>query len=186
VTDQTVTPEAAKSDPWAEIADELERIARDCRDLVGEPAPCTFYLGVQPYTPTPIARAAIESRPAAVAAVDAVSVALLGHPAKTERMSSGTFHHTTKGDRGPIHLDIYQQVADPDADERDAELARLRAEVEQLRAAVPTPEVLHQVADKLRADQAADPSCRGVPPGFEADCGIPGPHGPHGPEPLTS
>ncbi|HEY3435960.1 MAG TPA: hypothetical protein VGK41_09935 [Solirubrobacterales bacterium] len=51
---------------------------------------------------------------------------------------------------------------------------------------VVTPELLATVADKLRADQAADPSCRGVPPGFEVDCGIAGPHGPHGPEPLTS
>jgi hypothetical protein len=83
------------------------------------------------------------------------------------------------------------ELVEKEADSRDSdwfELATLRAENERLRAAMgePAPEVLRTVVDKLRADQAADPSCRGVPPGFEADCGIPGPHGPHGPEPLTS
>lgn len=41
-------------------------------------------------------------------------------------------------------------------EERDAELARLRAEVEQLRAAAATPAQLATVAAKLRADQAPE------------------------------
>jgi hypothetical protein len=48
----------------------------------------------------------------------------------------------------------------------------------------PTPTQLATVADKLRADQAAEPTCQGAPAGFEADCGTAGPHGPHGPEPV--
>jgi hypothetical protein len=43
------------------------------------------------------------------------------------------------------------------------------------------------VPDTCNADCAcrADPSCQGAPAGFEADCGLVGPHGPHGPEPVA-
>lgn len=39
-----------------------------------------------------------------------------------------------------------------------------------------------EMVDTAAADE---PACHGAPAGFEADCGVPGPHGPHGAEPAS-
>jgi hypothetical protein len=178
MTEPTVQP-----DRWADIADELERIAKDVRGLVGQPAPGLVSLSIQPYNADRLGKPTAKGRPATVAAVDAVATALLGKPGATYDVSGG-FHHGVHGESGPISVGVYTSVAAPDAVDPEEEIARLRAEVEQLRAAAATPAQLAAVAAKLRADQAAEPSCQGAPAGFETDCGISGGHGPHGPEPT--
>lgn len=79
-----------------------------------------------------------------VATVDALTAALLPGPAKTERLSGTSDHWWRKavGIRGPVKVEVSSFVADPTAREREAaeqarvaELERLRAEVERLKAA---------------------------------------------------
>lgn len=118
---------------WADIAAELEKIAADCRDLIGQPAPKSFQLNIQPhcgptYPPPP------KERAETVTAVDTVSQILLGRSAKTERVGGNTFHHGARGSRGSVSFSIYQSVADPALVDPDEEIARLRAENEALRA----------------------------------------------------
>jgi hypothetical protein len=130
----TVQPEPTPSEPdaWADIAVELEKIAADCRDLIGQPAPGLFAIDLHPsritYPPAP------KERAATVDAVDTVALVLLGKKAETKRMEGGAFHHTTRGRRGPIELSIYNAVADPALVDPAEEIARLRAEVAELKA----------------------------------------------------
>lgn len=128
MADQTVPEE----DAWTEISAELHRIADDLAKLAGEPEPRYVGLDFQPYN-------GVEDDPggsdaATIAATDAVAIALLGRPAKPQRMGGGSFHHTAHGARGRIRVAAFQSVSDPEAHAREAELARLRAEIEKLRA----------------------------------------------------
>lgn len=110
--------------PWLDIADELERIAADCRDLVGEPAPSLFYVSVQPGRPDDPERAK---------RIDAAARVLLNKRAETERNGLGSSHYSARGHRGPIGLSVHGNVADPE--DPGAELERLREENARLRAA---------------------------------------------------
>jgi hypothetical protein len=67
---------------------------------------------------------------AAAVAVDAVAMAVLGKPGKTQRMSSGTYHHGADGPFTPINVKVFQQVPGPEA----SELELLRARVAELEA----------------------------------------------------
>jgi hypothetical protein len=116
------------------IAAELRRIADDVEGLVGEPAPRMFSLNIQPFNADGIGANTAKGRPATVAAVDAVGMALLGKAGRTHRLSGGSFHHSVHGDRGPINFSIYQSVADPEVVDRDEEIALLRARVAELEA----------------------------------------------------
>lgn len=117
---------------WADISAELHRLAEDVLDLVGEPAPCYVGIDIQPHNPTQVGPDTVDARAVTVAAVDAVASVLLGKVGETVRMGGNSHHHRAHGERGQIRIGIFQSVAAPDS---DAELARLRAENEQLRAA---------------------------------------------------
>jgi hypothetical protein len=130
---ETTTP--VEPSPWLDLAAELHRIADDLETLVGEPALQQVTLHIQPHNADGYQKKTAANRPATIAAVDAVAVALLGKPAETKRMSDGVFfHHGVGGTRGPVKVDIYTSVADPDAVDSEQEIARLRAENERLRA----------------------------------------------------
>lgn len=108
-------------DAWAEIAAELRRIADDAEKLIGEPAPSTFQINVQPL-PHNCAAAAV--------AVDTIALALLGKPGTTKRMGDGAYHRDAVGRRGPIPLSVFRRIPGPE----HAELERLRARVAELEA----------------------------------------------------
>lgn len=139
MTDLNVPAESPVSEPsvWADIAAELRRVADEIETLlVAEPAPSSFQLNIQPHNADRIGKPTVKGRPATVAAVDAVSGALLGKDAETYSVSGG-FHHGRHGGRGPVSLAIYTSVVSPDAVDPDEEIAQLRAENERLRAALP-------------------------------------------------
>jgi len=107
------------------IADELRGVA-DLLDSIGHvelPEPRLAGLDFQPGG---------ETDAEIIAAIDAIGMALLGK--KGERSTtSGRPWYAVKGMRGPVTVSAYRGLSQP-PDERDVELARLRAEVEQLRA----------------------------------------------------
>lgn len=72
------------------------------------------------------------SRAEKVAAVDALALALFGDPGKPEKIGSD-WYHLIRRTTNNVHLAV-QEILPAVPDERDAELERLRAEVEQLRA----------------------------------------------------
>jgi len=140
MTHPNVQPETLPSEPspWLDIADELEKIAEDARALAGEPAPACFSIIVQPKNPDPYPQHTAKSRPKVIAAVDAIAHALLGKPSADRRMGDGSYHRDASGRRGAIDIATYTSVADPAAVDPEQEIARLRAENEQLRAEVAT------------------------------------------------
>jgi hypothetical protein len=138
VTDQNVPPEQPVSEPsvWADAAAELHKLSDGMLDLVGEPAAGGITLAIQPRGADGFGRSTVKGRPGTIAAVDAVAYALLGKPSADQRMHDGTFHRSAYGTRGPVTVQIYTSVADPDAVDPEMELARLRAENERLRGAL--------------------------------------------------
>lgn len=117
---QNVTP----ADPYSEIAAELHCIADDLVKLgPGHPAPRWFELNIQPH------KASADDE--TIAHVDDVAVTLLGKPATTDPMPSGSYHHSASGSRGPVSVSVYQSVSSPEL----RELERLRAENAELRSA---------------------------------------------------
>lgn len=135
MNDLNVPAEQAEREPsvWADISAELHKLAEDVLTLVGEPAPHHFGIDILTHNPTHRGPDTAESRPVTIAAVDAAGVALLGKPGEVNAFPGGICHYEAKGQRGPIDISVFQSVAR--SDDRDAELARLRAENEQLRAA---------------------------------------------------
>ena len=65
----------------------------------------------------------------AIAAVDAVAMAVLGKPGALRSVGNG-YHHHAEGDWKPVHFAVYQRVPGP----ADLELERLRARVAELEA----------------------------------------------------
>lgn len=106
---------------WADIVAELHKLAEDALTLVGEPGPFLLTLSIQPHP----------SDPGRAGQVDAIAEALLGKPGAPVQMCGGNYHHNAEGDRGLIRLQVFTGIPSP----RETELARLRAENEQLRAA---------------------------------------------------
>jgi hypothetical protein len=113
------------------IADELERIATDLRSVehIELPEPRLFCLDIQPGGSTD---AEITE------AIDALGTALLGKKGKDGTVSGDRPWYSVAGYRGSIKVNAYRELAK--TDERDAELARLRAEIEQLLAERPDAE----------------------------------------------
>jgi hypothetical protein len=122
----------AQAGPYAEPAAELHRIADDVASITGDMPGLYLALNVSPYGRD-------LGDDAKTAAVDAIATALLGVRARTRQMSSGSWHHTAHGRRGPVHLSIYDAVSDPATRDKDAELERLRAENAELRRAAVRP-----------------------------------------------
>lgn len=128
---ETVQPTTDKAEPYQVIADELRHIASDLEKLIGSGLSMPwFMIGIQPAT----GRRGHDQD--VVAAVDAVAIALLGRPASGKRLST-SYMHIIEGKRGPVEVNVYQSVSDPEERERDAELARLRAEVAELKTKAP-------------------------------------------------
>jgi hypothetical protein len=144
VDDKSVTP-----DPWAAIANELERIAADAKKLIGHTPPGLVAFDIQPqadvqHPPVPSQRAET------IQAVDDVANAFLGKDAETRKMGDTSFHHTISGRRGRISVSIYQAIADPEIEDPQEELKRLRARVAELEAghlpALVSDETIEQAA----------------------------------------
>lgn len=139
MTNPNVQPNTPTSDPWADIAAELHKLADDVLALVGEPAPACFDISIQPRNPDSYLRSLVKNRPAIIATVDAIAMALLDKPSEDHRMSDGTFHRDAKGRRGRISVSILTSIADPNAVDPEQEIARLRAENAELRAKAKRP-----------------------------------------------
>lgn len=119
-------PSPTDNRTYAGIAAELHRIADDLAKLIDEPDPACFTIYLQP------SRAETDAE--VRACVDAVTTVLYGAPGEHKAMSCGDYHYARYGYRGAIDLNIFQSVSGP-PDERDMEIARLRAENAELRAA---------------------------------------------------
>lgn len=134
--DQTV-PAAEQPDHFADLAAELRRVADDISNLIGSglPKPGSFMISIQPGT-----RGDVEST---VRSVDAVANYLLGHPGQVQKMGGGAWHYGADHERrGPVTIAIYQSIDTAWAEQhyaasqlaaREAELAKLQAEVDELR-----------------------------------------------------
>jgi len=142
-TNVTAEPVKVEPDHFTAIAAELRRVANQIATLVGSglPKPRLFQLNIQP--------GATNDDDVTATAVDAMAGAILGHPAKVQLMSGGTYHYGTDHEQyGPLEVVIYQGVSTEWALKREqaaalavkeAELEKLRAEVAELRAvAAPT------------------------------------------------
>lgn len=120
MADQTIPPGYCGA-----IADELRRVA-DALDSIADvelPEPRLFQLNIQPGG---------TSDADVMDGIDVLSSALLGKQGSHETVSGGPWY-VARGRRKQIDVSIYRGLSKP-PDERDAELARLRAEVEKLRA----------------------------------------------------
>lgn len=71
-----------------------------------------------------------------IAAVDAVSDVLFGHPGETQQMSVGTYHHSAKGLFPGIAVDVYNSVSSPEISKLQAEIAELRRQRDELTGGV--------------------------------------------------
>lgn len=117
------------SDPYEVLADELASAAEAIRGLAGRGLPDLSWvqLSIQPAQGWDDATV--------IGMVDTVGQVLLGKPGETQDMSAGTYHHGVGGKRGPLEVRVYQRVDPPEKRALEAELARLRAEVETARQA---------------------------------------------------
>lgn len=115
-------------DPYRSFHDDLREIADRIASLADNGIAAPFEtLSIQP---DPGADEATRVR-----MVDAVGEAVLGKPAQTAELSGGGHHHAARGFVGKVSVTVFCAVRPPD--ERDAEIARLRAElaeVERVRA----------------------------------------------------
>jgi hypothetical protein len=146
-----------KLNPWRALAAELRSIANACDTLTDQPAPALVSLNIQPHSADDYRGVTAKNRPATIAAVDAVAVALLGRPAETERMGDGSYHHTLRRTYGPIDVSVYQSIADPAAVDPVQEIERLRARVAELEARDATG-LLYTRADDEDEPAGTDPA----------------------------
>lgn len=138
----SASPDETKPDPFADLAAELRRAAADLSDLIGSglPEPAQFEFNIQPGESIPNGERDDE---VTARAVDAMAMALLGKPGEPQLMSKDHYFYSARGQRGPITVTIYQSISTAWVEkrhaavalaEKEAELAKLRAEVEELRA----------------------------------------------------
>jgi hypothetical protein len=113
---------------YAAVAAELRRMADDLDTIGDQAAPGFVAFDMQP-------GGYLADAPTTMAAVDTVANALLGRTGELQRMSDSSYHYKVYGRRGPIKVDLYNRVPDPQIAELDAELERLRAQVAELQAA---------------------------------------------------
>jgi len=107
-------------------AAELRRIAAALADL---PSPTE----APPYVSLTFIPNKGDTTEETVAIIDALARAVTGKEATTER-SGGSWYHLARSSNAKMYLTVQGEVPGP-PDERDAELVRLRAENERLRAA---------------------------------------------------
>ena len=115
----------------AELAASLRELADKLATLgampVGYPA---VTVHIQPYG---------DSDAGTVAVIDRFGMALSGRPGTTEQMSSGSFHHAVRATVSGIRVSVFNEVASPEQRE-------LRAEIERLRALLPSEERSEKVS----------------------------------------
>lgn len=139
----TASQSEAKPDPFADLVRELHVVAADLSDLIGSglPKPPHFELNIQPGADV---LNADRDDDETARSVDAIAMALLGKPAEPQLMAAGDYFYLVSGQRGPIGVEIYQSISTEWVEKRqaavvlaakEAELAKLRAEVAELRAA---------------------------------------------------
>lgn len=120
---------------YTDLARHLHAIAHciatiDRQDLAGDPY---VYLSILPTSKA--------EEPTRVATVDALLTSILGKTGKQQPASGGGFTHIGRGQVGPVEVSVHTKVAGPGPDEVQAELIRLRAENERLRAELADDEV---------------------------------------------
>jgi hypothetical protein len=137
----------------SDIAAELRRIADQFAYIAGAelPEPRYVHLHIQPGGKTD---------DEVIDAVDAFGLVLGGKPGEVRPMSSGNYHYETQVQRGPVVFKAYREISaeraarigsDAVLAEKEAELTRLRVEVEKLRAE-------RSGLSYTRADDADDPT----------------------------
>jgi hypothetical protein len=115
---------------YAAVAEALREAANRVATLVDQEAAWPelwVQLNIQPME---------DDTETAVATVDAVAGALLGHHGETHRLYDGAWHHDARGHLGPVRISVFCAVLSPDeqaAREAREELARLQAETEAAR-----------------------------------------------------
>jgi len=127
-------------------AAELRRIAAALADL---PSPTE----APPYVSLTFIPNKGDTTEETVAIIDALARAVTGKEATTER-SGGSWYHLARSSNAKMYLTVQGEVPGP-PDERDAELVRLRAENERLRAAVPAVPNYGR-GDEARPGEVAD------------------------------
>lgn len=157
----TVSPQPAQSepDPFLAIAHELHRIADDIASLEGSDLPKPSYVAFDMHAGSRELRSKRDDN-VTVKAVDALGRALLNTPGELHKMGRGDSYHygTAATLRGPITVHVYDSVSIAWAKEREAafnlaakeaELAKLHAEVDALRAAALQPDDRQAAAAQL-------------------------------------
>lgn len=155
-------------DHFTEIADELHRAADAVASLAGSglPKPRHFNLNIQPGD-----RGSDDE--GTVASVDAMAQALLGINGHPHEVGRGMYHYGTDQTwRGPISATIYQGISAEYAQriehdrvlaEREAELEKLRAELEELRRSRTHPKWDTEYAGRgVDEEETGDPVPAGV------------------------
>lgn len=110
-TTGTTYPDVAQA--LREIADKLDALPADL------PTPWVS-LGIAPADDN-------DSDERQIADIDTVCRALLGVDGTTNKLPNGNYHRSAIGLQGPIHVNVYDRVANPEEVKLRAELARLRA-----------------------------------------------------------
>lgn len=116
------------TDFYENLANELAAVAEAIRGLAGQGLPESWVqLAFQPGR-------GVVGDDTAIHAVDTIAQALIGKPGTTELMSGGSYHHTADGTHGRVlNVAVYKRVESPEKRALEAELVRLRAEVEAAR-----------------------------------------------------
>lgn len=123
------------SDDYARIASALRTMADRLDTLAGLDLPERPYVGVS-IEPGGLRLGPGPDDDVTIAAVDAVSRALLDTPGVSYRVSGDTWHHRTGGRVGPVRVDVFDLVGDPERRRMRDELAQLRAQLAERDAEV--------------------------------------------------
>lgn len=125
-------PTERTNNPYADLATYLHAIA-DCITTIDPDGLCPhpwLLLNIQP------GAGEGDDEDTKVRTLDAFAQAILGKPAEdTYLETSQVWHHCTHGAVGPVHVAVYGAVTPPELKAKDVELARLRAQRDDFRAA---------------------------------------------------
>jgi len=70
-----------------------------------------------------------------IRAIDVLAWEVLEDRAETRQLDLNTWHRSATGNLGPVHVAVFAGITSPEMVRKDGEIARLEAEVAELRAA---------------------------------------------------
>ncbi len=115
-------------DHYQQLAQALREIAGHLADFAGHNMPpLSVHLDILTGLPDDAADQV------KMATIDAVSLALVGKTGETRKLSNSTYHYNGRGHVGPVFVNVFDAIASPDQRVKDEEIARLRAELAQVR-----------------------------------------------------